>query len=141
MKTSLQKNWFERLINRLYNANINRLVIRLRLEAPTHYHRLVTDFSFPMDATFESAVAKTLNRFELIDFRPSEVLLPRMMKQYDVEETCFQNAELKSMSNKCNQCEHISQCWTALRSEAEPIECKLFCPNSDKLIAKATLNC
>ncbi|GGX66277.1 hypothetical protein [Saccharospirillum salsuginis] len=130
------RTWLDRLIGRFYRANMGRTVSQFRVEAHTQYQSMITDLDVRLDPTFETLVADTLKRRELVDFRPSHVLFPRMMRQFEVTKSKFLNQELKTMSKQCDQCDHISQCWQALRRDADASECRAFCPNAEALIAK-----
>lgn len=131
-----QPNWFDRLIGRVYHANMSRVVTQFRVEAPTQYQAMISDLDVRLDPTFESFVADSMKRRELVDFRPSHVLFPRMMKRFNVVRADCTDAELRTMGKSCDRCEHISQCWKALRAKADRAECRAFCPNAEALIAK-----
>ncbi len=138
LQSTKKMSWFDRLCDRFYNTNMNRTITYMRMEAPAHYRTMVTDLDAPMDSRFESLVANTLTRRELVDFRPSKVLFPRMMRQFGVNMADCQDSELRTMGKRCNQCDRISECWLALRANADQAECERFCPNAEALIAKAS---
>ena len=136
--TPTQANWFDRFIDRIYHANMSRAVAQLRVEAHTHYQAMVTDLDTPFDPTFEDLVADSMKRRELVDFRPSHVLFPRMMTRFGVAKTEYSDTELRVLGKQCDQCDHISQCWKAMRGKAGAEECRQFCPNAEALIAKVS---
>lgn len=133
-----EPRWIDRLIGHFYNANMSRTVTQLRIEANSHYRELISDLDTPLDSTFESLVAESFNRHELVDFRPSDILFPRMMIQFGTSKADYSDSEIKTLSKQCDQCHNISQCWLALRGNAEIDECEQFCPNADVLIARAS---
>ena len=135
---TMQPTWFDRVIDRFYMANMRRTVSQMRMEANTQYQDFISDLDATMDSTFESLVAESLNRRELVEFRPSHVLFPRMMKQFSVNKAEYSDRALKAMGKQCDQCSKISHCWLALRANAEAGECEKFCPNAEQLIASAS---
>lgn len=135
--STLHRTWFERMIDWLYRANMSRAIGQFRVEAPTQFHSMITNLDTRLDPTFETLVVETLKRRELVDFRPSHVLLPRMMRQFRVDKAACTDTELKNMGRRCDQCEHISQCWLSLRANENQNTYRRFCPNAEALIAKA----
>jgi len=131
-----QVSWFDRFIDRIYHANMSRAATQLRVEAHTQYQAMITDLDATLDPTFEGMVADSMKRRELVDFRPSHVLFPRMMTQFGVAKPQCTDVELKALGKQCDHCEHISQCWQALRGKAGAEECRQFCPNAEALIVK-----
>lgn len=130
--------WIDRLMGRLYHANMSRTVTQMRIEANTQYQALVNDLDTPLDETFESLVAESFKRPELVGFRPSHVLFPRMKEKLGARKAAYSDSELKTMGKQCDQCRNISQCWLALRANANSADCARICPNSEALIAKAS---
>lgn len=130
--------WLDRLIGRFYRANMSRTVTQIRIEANTHYQALINDLDTPLDETFESLVAESLKRPEWVGFRPSHVLFPRMKEKLGGRKADFSDNELRVMGKQCDQCHNTSQCWLALRANANTADCERICPNSEALIAKAS---
>lgn len=131
-------SWIDRLIGRFYHANMTRTVTQMRIEANTQYQALINDLDAPLDATFESLVAESFKRPEFVGFRPSHVLFPRMKEKLGARAAVYSDSELKVMGKQCDQCRSISQCWLALRANADAADCEPICPNSEALIAKAS---
>lgn len=131
-------SWFDRLIDRIYHANMSRAAAQLTVEAHTQYHAMVTDMDAPLDPTFEDLVADSMKRRELVDFRPSHVLFPHMMSRFGVAKSDCSDAELRTLGRRCDQCDQVSQCWRSLRRKVSAADCRRFCPNAETLIAKAS---
>jgi hypothetical protein len=131
-------SWLDSMINRFYMANMRRTVTQMRMEASTQYQEFISDLDANMDSTFESMVAESLNRRELVDFRPSHVLFPRMLRQFSADKAEFSDGALKVMGKRCDQCSKVSHCWLALRANMKASECEKFCPNAEELIARTS---
>ncbi len=130
--------WLTRLLHLGYRANMHRTLDQMRLEAGHQYRELVCDLDEPLDPVMEQLIRKSLNDPERLEFRPSHLLLPRMMHQFKTGKALFTNEQLRSMSLRCDQCKKVGECWGALRAKADLQRCQAICPNAEALIAKAS---
>lgn len=124
--------WYDRLSNFFYEASMARLVGQLRVEAPMVFRGMVNDIDNPIAPEVEAEIVRYLKSPFQDELKPAETLMPRMMAKYGITSQQFEALEKKQrnlLNRRCNQCAVVSQCWQAMRDNAELEECERFCPN------------
>lgn len=107
-----------------------RVVRELRSHAPEALAELAHDLEQPLSISLERAVARTLDDRRVPDFQAADVLMPVMMKTFQVRPAAIAEEELASLEAVCNRCEVVGHCWKAMRHGAGAEACRGFCPNA-----------
>ncbi|MDY7117853.1 hypothetical protein RAN53_16010 [Halomonas sp. SSL-5] len=112
-----------------------RVVRELRRHAPEALEELAQDLEQPLSMPLERAVARTLDDRRVPDFQAAEVLMPVMMKTFEVGPAAIAEEDLASLESVCNRCEVVGHCWKAMRRGADAEACRGFCPNASRFMA------
>ena len=115
-----------------------RVVRELRRHAPEALDELAQDLEQTLSMPLERAVARTLDDRRIPDFQAAEVLMPVMMKTFEVSPAVIVEEELASLKAVCNRCEVMGHCWKAMRHGAGVEACRGFCPNASRFMAHGT---
>lgn len=104
------------------------MVRELRRHAPEALEELVCDLEQPLSPTLERAIAHSLKDRRVPDFMASEVLMPVMIKAFEVSPAVMTREELAELEANCDCCELVGRCWQAMREHAGVEACRGFCP-------------
>ncbi|WP_104205154.1 hypothetical protein [Billgrantia saliphila] len=108
-----------------------RVVRELRRHAPEALEELACNLQQPLSPPLERAIARSLKDRRVPDFSASEVLMPVMMKAFEVSPAVMTQEELAELEANCNCCEVVGRCWQAMRSHTDVEACCDFCPNAE----------
>ncbi|MBF7054778.1 hypothetical protein IOC61_15850 [Halomonas sp. KAO] len=112
-----------------------RVVRELRYHAPEALEEMLCDLTQPLSMPLERAMGRTIDDNRVPAFKPSEVLMPAMMKTFEVIPDAIAHDELMSLESACNRCEVAGHCWKAMRAGAGIEACRGFCPNAESFMA------
>ncbi|MEQ5800539.1 hypothetical protein [Halomonas sp. H10-9-1] len=112
-----------------------RVVRELRSHAPEALEELARDLEQPLSRPLEKAIGRTLDDRRVPDFQASEVLMPAMMKTFEVPTAAIAEDEMALLESVCNRCEVVGHCWKAMRNGAGAEACRGFCPNAKSFVA------
>ena len=108
-----------------------RALLELKCCAPKALSVLIHDLSQPMSPTLEQALARSLATGEIPGFRPTDTLMPAMLRCFGLEPEAFaKDPAIHALRTTCNSCARVGTCWLALRHGASREECRGFCPNA-----------
>lgn len=125
----------ERLADYIQGARVER---ELRWYAPHVLTEVTSDLEMPLNAPFERAVARSLANGNIAGFRPSEVLMPRMMQRFGLAaDECQGEASGRAWAATCERCPKVGQCWQHLRGGSDGQEGASFCPNAEAFERRA----
>lgn len=113
-----------------------RVVRELRRHAPETLEALARDLEQPLSLPLERAVARTLDDRRVPDFQAAEVLMPAMMKTFEVSSAAIAEEELAVLESACNRCEVVGHCWRAMRDSLDAEACRGFCPNAEAFMVQ-----
>lgn len=112
-----------------------RVVRELRCHAPEALEELAYDLEQPLSRPLERAMGRTLDNRRVPDFQAADVLMPVMMKTFEVNPAAIAEDELALLESVCNRCEVVGHCWKAMRNGADAEACRGFCPNAKSFMA------
>lgn len=136
-------SWWRRLTERCYTSSTTTLARNIKQEAGASYNALINDLERPLEPSFEQAVARQLAAGQPAHFRPANTLMPVMMQRLGLKESelhgngLMNHADYRALRDTCNACAAVSDCWKAMRANAELDECRHLCPNANVFDALA----